>query len=87
MVMLGICLGIVASYARLWAREEVQGSLWSYLRHQSPRATVSAIVASLAGLAGVVATGSLPASPWSALAVGAGIGLAADTTCNRGAAQ
>jgi hypothetical protein len=84
MILLGAALGIVANYMRLWARNDVQGSLWSYLRHQSPRATVSACVAALAGIAAVCASGAVPTG-WSALAAGFGVGFAADATCNRGA--
>ena len=78
------CAGALAGQILHAAKKWAEGYVWVA---SNPKATVGALVANLAGMAGFIATGALDAipSPVTALWMGIFMGLSADSVINRGA--
>jgi hypothetical protein len=77
-------LGMVAHYAKKWARGQYAGNLWAYLFADHPRSSLAAIITYTASAATVLATGSIDGMNLAQVAaLGFTTGYMADSAVNR----
>ena len=79
-------LGIIAHYAKNWAKGEIEGDLFCYLFLDHPKQTLAVFISFLVSAAALLATGSINVNtdPMMLIGSGFGIGWVCDSGFNKG---